>query len=274
MSGVVKRGSVKVFDKPVGGFGAGERSDRFRVDFDPDAFIKFIKTKGYDVIWEKALYCPQLKGLGPRDHDLACTVCDGSGFVYYDSTPTRMMLQSLKLEEAYYAFGRFDTGSVMLSALPKDRISFWDRITLCNGEARFAELLFRSPDSLRDRPKYNPLEIDRLQWVDTNGVVQTYTPPSFSIDVVTGEIVWTATRPNAQTYYTVSYLYRPIYRVTDMVHLIRETPVRDATTDRDVQTELPLNAIAQLDFLIRDESQDQSSEDQRRDPFNPELGSR
>lgn len=267
---MIQSGTVKVNGVPIGRNATALKAPfNDRVDFDVSKFLNLIETKGYDVTWEKAMYCPQRCGLSPRDHDIACAACDGTGFVYYDSCTTRMFMQSIKLDENYYAYGRFDSGTVMVTALPGFRINFWDRLTLTNGEARFSELLRRQPDTLIDRPKYNALELDQVQYVDRAGAVQVATIET-DVDVnLAGQIEWVDAQPqpDAREYYSVAYLHRPVYRVIDLVHQIRESPVQTGEGSGDTQVEFPMQVVAQLDFMVRDESRDVSSENQSQNPF-------
>src|ERR1700748_2639641 len=105
------------------------RSDvaQFNAPFDRDVFTQMIEgPHGYNVLWEKGQYCPFLKGPSPRDHDINCKICI-NGFVYFDAVKTKMLLVSMGLSQQYYAYGRFDTGRVYITALPEMKISFWDR---------------------------------------------------------------------------------------------------------------------------------------------------
>lgn len=232
-----------------------------------------LKNKGYDVRWEKALYCPYRAGPSPQDHDITCTQCN-NGFIYFDPIETRMMCQSITLDENYYAYGRYDTGKQMITAYPEHKLNFWDRITAIESIAEFKQLLLRQPGtSLRDRPKYDALEVVMLQWVDRTRALKTFTAPTdFDVDSVTGEIVWKgANRPDDNSYYTVLYKYHPQYLVIDLPHHIRDSRVLSPTGE-DKQWEFPVQAVAQLSYMIRDENRDPRSEDNRKNPFPSHEG--
>jgi hypothetical protein len=272
------RGGVKIHGKVVGAPSPhGEiRGDtkKFRVDFDRDTFAQLVATKGHDVTWEQAMFCPNRRGLDARDHDFSCTTCDSTGFLYFSPTDVRFLVQGVSLEEQYFGHGRFDASSVHVTAPPECRISYWDRFTLKNGENRFTELIRRNSATLRDRPKYNPLCVLKLSWKDrTDTVVDFVEGTDFTLDQTTGELVWSgASRPDQDTYYSIVYLHRPRYVLTDLLNQHRESPVLAGGGGSDRQYEFPIHGLAKLDFLIRDEAAD-PSENVDPNPFgatNPE----
>lgn len=258
--GVKKTGTVKLGNATNG---APSSVDIYgQVSFDRDAFTAALRDKGYDVVWEKATYCPNRGGLTARDHKIDCTVCDGSGFLRYAPIATRMLMTSINLNQSYYAYGRWDAGSQMVTALPEMRLHPFDKLTLSNGVARFQELIRRQPNTLRDRPKYKPLCIDHVGWMTRTNVLRVfYENHDFSVNT-DGYIVWDtqANRPDDNDIYTISYTYRPVYIVLELMH-----QHRDSTVD-GVHYEFPVQAMAKLDFLVRDESKD-AAEDYDQSPF-------
>ena len=241
---------------------------RAQVSFDVEKFDAVIQAHGYDVKWEKAMYCPNREGPAPYSHNIGCTACGNTNFVFFDEIETRMTVQSVKVDEQYYMYGRYTTGTVEITPMSGCRLNFWDKITLLNGTARFSELLLRQPEGSRDRPKYNPIGIEAVTYIDRSGAAQfAVVGTDVTYDAVTGEVVWLNSLFDPNKMYSISYLYRPEYIVMDMVREIREQPVRDPSTDGDVQTTFPMAAVAQLSFLIRDESADKDAQGQRQNPF-------
>ena len=225
------------------------------VDFDRDGFTRFIADKGYEVTWEKAILCPNVpgNGLAPRDHALNCQICDnGLGFLYVDPIDTMMLMQGIKLNQSFYAYGRWDMGNMLVTAMPEYNITYWDRLTLCNGTSRFNERVVRNLNSTTDKLKYVPLSVDYLAWVNRSGVLTKFNSDvDFTISV-DGAIEWYGSnQPDAGSFYAISYKFRPRYVVMDLVH-----HHRDSTVD-GVHFEFPVQAVAKMDFLIRDESKDQ-----------------
>lgn len=247
----------------------------FRVPFDRDKFTMLIASHGYDVIWEKATLCPFIRGPGPKDHDITCVECN-NGWMYYAPTETRMHIQSLGLEQQYFAYGHFESGRAQITAYPEMRVSFWDRITLVNSRARMTDRVKRQRDGLRDRPKFDPIAIDDLRWATGAKTYATAVQDvDFTIDEATGEIVWvTDNRPGADTWYSIVYFFRPQYVVMDMAHHIRDQPIPLPNGTSDQSWEFPIQVVAQLDRFIRDEARDPSSESDVTNPFPTQGSSR
>jgi len=242
--------------------------DGFNVPLDRDLFTKLIKSHGYDVTWEKATFCPFLKGTDPKAHDLNCTQCH-NGFMYYGLVPTRMHLAPLNVQQQFFAYGRFDSGKAQITAYPEFKMSFFDRITLTKARARHSDRVMRQRGTNRDRPKFNPISVDDLRWATgdkTIGIAVQNT--DFTLDAVTGEIVWlTNNRPNADQLYSIVYYFHPQYIVLDVPHHIRDQPILGADTSTDQQWEFPVQVVAQIDQFIRDERLDPSNEGAAVNPF-------
>jgi len=235
------------------------------IDFNRDAFTRLLSDKGYLITWEKATLCPNRPngGLAPKDHALNCQVCDnGLGFVYYDTIQTRMLVTGVRLDQSYHAHGRWDAGQVFVTSLPEYRINWWDRLTLGNGIARFYELVRRQPGTLTDTLKYKALCMSHISWVDRTGALVTFSEDEqFRLDTE-GRILWLTNTgiPDDNVYYSVAYEYRPRYIIQALMHQHRDSTVEGK------HYEFPIQAMAKLDFLIRDESMDAPQTDDS-DPF-------
>lgn len=232
------------------------------VEFDVDAFDKLLESHGYLVTWEKSAYCPNRPSgaISPLAHDVNCTVCDGTNFVFYNPCDTQMLVQGVRLSQQYYMQGRWDPGSVLVTARPGDALDYWDRITLRNGFGRFRELVRRGVDGGDVDPlKYAPLELEYVSWVNRSKAQVRFTIDE-DVSLQNGALTWGASRPDAGSYFTVSYTYRPRYVIQDLLHQHRESPVQGR------RTPFPTQAMAKLDFLVRDESRD-APQIQNEDPF-------
>lgn len=258
---IIRTGGVSI----VGAVGAGDapsaagqwdpRLDTQSVDFNRDAFTHFIVDKGYEVLWEKAVLCPNVPpgGLAPRDHALNCNICDlGLGFVYVDPICTRMLMQGFKLTQSFYAYGRWDTGNMMVTAEPEYNIHYWDRLTIQNGVSRFNERLVRQPDTTSDKLKYGALCVEYLAWVNRSGVLTPFTVDTdFIVSADGSSIEWlSSNQPDAGSVYSVAYKFRPRYVVLDLVHHHRDSTIKGQ------HYQFPVQAVAKMDYLIRDESKD------------------
>lgn len=252
-SGGVSRAGVRVsLPSP-----AGEWSRQWQenvVDFDRDQFTRFIADKGYVVLWEKAVLCPNVPGTGlsPRDHAIGCPVCDGRGFVYVDPIETRMLMQGVKLNQSFYAYGRWDAGGMLVTAEPEFTIDYFDRLTLHNGVGRFTQRLVRQPGSTVDKLKYAPLCFHYVAWVDRGGALVPFSHGvDFRVSADGSSIEWPGpSQPDAGSVYSVCYDYRPRYVVLDLVHHHRDSTIEGQ------HYQFPVQAVAKLDFLVRNEGAD------------------
>jgi hypothetical protein len=255
---VTREGSVSIgggirLPSPAGGWDP-QLTDG-TVDFDRDAFTRFIADKGYDVTWEKAVLCPNTpgNGLAPGDHAINCTVCDhGLGFIYIDPIETKMLMQGFKLNQSFYAFGRWDAGNQLVTAEPEFRIGPWDRLTLGNGVGRFTQRITRQSGTTLDKLKYSPLCVVYVGWVDRSGALVTFTADEeFQVSADGGSLEWISdAQPDAGARYSILYDYRPRYVVQDLVHHHRDSTIKG------VHYQFPVQAVAKLDFMIRDQSTD------------------
>jgi hypothetical protein len=252
-AGVVRAGGVVRVSLPSP---AGEWNPQWQdnvVDFDRDQFTRFINEKGYGLVWEKAVLCPNVPGTGlaPRDHAIGCTFCDEHGFIYVDPVPTRMLMQGVRLNQSFFAYGRWDAGNMLVTAEPEFTIDYHDRLTLTNGVGRFTQRLVRQPGAM-DRLKYEALCFHHVAWVSRAGVLAAFAQGvDFQVSADGSSIEWSgASQPDAGSFYSVCYDYRPRYVVLDLVHHHRDSTVEG------VHYQFPVQAVAKLDFLVRNESSD------------------
>ena len=66
--------------------------------------------------------CPNKIGDG-RDHNPDCDLCD-HGTLFFDPKEVPMYLSSANLEQQFYMFGHFETGSMLVTSLAENPISF------------------------------------------------------------------------------------------------------------------------------------------------------
>lgn len=249
--GVVRTGGVRVALPSAAGEWDPQWNDNV-VDFDRDQFTRFIADKGYGITWEKAVLCPNVPGdlLSPHDHVMGCPVCGGAGFVYVDPVETSMLMQGVKLNQSYFAYGRWDMGNMLVTAEPELTIDYWDRLTLHNGIGRFTQRIVRQLDTVFDRLKYAPLCFHYVAWVDRAGTLAKFEQDlDFGISS-DGTVEWSANQPDAGSVYSVCYDYRPRYVVLDLVHHHRDSTIEGQ------HFQFPVQAMAKLDYLIRNESAD------------------
>lgn len=263
--GLITTGGIVIGDTLVGGSPtpAGDtlpaQYTTNQPDFDRDAFTAALYDKGYDVLWEQAAFCPNrgLTGLGNKDHTISCDICDGSGWIFYSPRETRMLITGVSIQQSFYTQGGWSNGRVSVTALPEFRFHEWDRITLRNGVGRYPEILRRQPGTDLDKPRYTPLCIVHLSWVNRAKLLQTFIQDQDFILTIDGRIQWpdSTNRPDDGSYYSVAYQYHPRYVIQELTHQHRVSTVKGR------HFEFPVSGVAKLDFLIRDESKDDPQTD-------------
>lgn len=258
MPGIVRSGGIGI--PGLGPLAKGVLPFEYQaVEFNRDEFTKLLHDHGYPIIWEKALPCPNRKGIDPKDHNINCTFCENTGWIYVDSEETRALITGLKITESFYAFGRFDGSSVMITLLPEYQINYWDRITLLQGTAVFQELITRKKVGLKDTLKYTPIAISYVYWKNRAGALTAFAATDYQISG--NQIEWLVNKPDIGDYFAIRYTYRPRYVFTNLPHQLRDQTIKGS------RVVFPLQAIGQLDFMVRDESKD-TRELEAKDPFS------
>lgn len=234
---------------PPGSFGG------FRADFIPQAFAQAVDSKGYRCRWEKSILCANRGDEDLDRHKLMCTVCD-NGFIYYDPLTVEALMSSVSLKQFYRTEGRFDIGTVLVTLKAEFKISFWDKLTMFDSRMRFTEVLRRAPKGLVDKLKYPALTIEKLySFTSINATVDYVLGTDYTLDA-NGNILW-VNPPPKDTALGVSYFRNPAYIILDLPHHIRDTQIAVPQTSQVSPgqfTEMPMQGIAKLDFLVRDET--------------------
>jgi hypothetical protein len=215
-----------------------------RADFTPEYFLALVKNKGYPAVWEQAMACPNRIG-DKTKHNINCTVCEGRQYVYHTPATITVALTSLTLKEMWREIGRFDLGTAMVTTEPAHRLGYWDKLTLTENRLRYTEPMQRLPRGA-DKLRYPPLTITRA--VGADGTT-TYTQ-GIDFTLLENKITWLPNKgPGIGGFYALSYFYRPVYIVLDLIHAIRDTPLARA---QGHMVEMPVQAIARLDYLLAD----------------------
>lgn len=231
-----------------------------KITFNRDEFTKLLDDHGYPVTWEKAMECPNRKGLHPKDHKFTCNLCDNKGFIYVSPETTKALITGIKLNESFYAYGRFDASSVMMTFLPEYQVTQWDRVTVTEGTVISQQLICRAKTGNTDLLHFDAVAIEFIYWVNRLGALTLIPATEYS---VSGHILtWLTTiRPDPQSFFSIRYRHKPRYVVESLPHQMRDQSTK---TGRVV---FPLQALSNLDVILRDEST-QNREIEVKDPFS------
>ena len=238
--------------------GRGVRSPwgAFRNDFFPQAFAQAIDSKGYRCRWEKAIFCANRGEEDIDRHKLDCKACH-DGYVYYDPITVEALLTSMSLKEFFRTEGRFDVGTVLVTLKSDFRISFWDRLTLLDSRMRYTEVFKRNRVGLVDKLKYKALVVERLYtFTKINHITDYVYGTDYTLDEH-GDVLW-SNPPLAGATLGISYFRNPAYIILDLPHHVRDTQIAKPGSTQAATpgkfTEMPMQGMAKLDFLVRDET--------------------
>lgn len=231
-----------------------------RGDFEPEEFRRKLATHGADLIWEAAYECPCGRKMADvaselmsdfsldatqttGDHQSACTMCKGSGYILTDAQPVKGFVQSVRVSNGRAApAGEYDSGRVQITLFPETKPSMGDRFTRVNSVIVVREMRQRSTDvveamrfpvagQVQDLAtgKRNVRTL-RVQKANASNITT-------SADVLVegtdfdvngqGKIDWTKGIANGHApvtgaHYTASYYANPRYVVTDDGHGTRD----------------------------------------------------
>lgn len=225
-------------------------------DFNEQDAYAQLKTKGLDVIHEKAYLCPCKSK--ESAHRNTCKNCAGTGWIFANPTRTRMVIIGImadnKLKEgALRDWGMLDTGGVKITALPDDKLSYMDRITIIDGTAEHQQILYPNfTDDVSALFAYTKYNIESIDFI---GIFQSETQKlkkleettdyNFNNNIITFDAAYHSIIKPAVT---VRYVHRPCYHVVD---ILRESMVSPAVQGTQ-KLVLPVHAVGRRAHLIAD----------------------
>lgn len=197
------------------------------VYLNPNDFHVLIAQHGIRVKVEKTNICPNYRGTATRmQHDSMCELCE-NGFVHYDPIECWAVFQQNDLVKLFLREGVYNPGQALIT-LPKfDEngqsilINYFDRVTLLDQEERFYEILNKSEGNM-DRLRYQALSAEHVMDSEGKRYIEN---AHFRLDD-NKNIVWIEGQPRpewnttegvGQTF-SVTYRFRPVYRVMNLLH--------------------------------------------------------
>jgi len=218
-------------------------------NFNNVAFDSAIWKKGYDVIIEKAVRCPCKSNNG---HLVNCQNCKGSGWLFINPFKTRALMSSINQTTEYKDWSLERLGTVNLTVMDIDRVSYFDRITFFNDYSIFAEVLELKYDTENDVLfaflNYKATEIQDAFLFDAyNAKLIKLDVSEAFLKVENNYVVVvdydTSTITNFNNKLSVRYKHQIQYNVIDLPHDIRKSSKTDEN-GREVKINLPTNAVA------------------------------
>lgn len=127
--------------------------------------------------------------------------------------------------------GELRMGDAMLSVHPSIKLGFMDRITLLSQEEKESEILTREKkDRLRYKEIINILNVLSL---GKDGATETFYEEGVDFLLKGSEINWIGKAPLPQRQYSVTYNFKPVYRIYTTLPTVR-TPANEMMPRRAI----------------------------------------
>lgn len=163
-----------------------EEDSQNRIDLIPAEFDRLIKQKGVVAKIYRTLYCPNVKSVDGAEHEIDCTLCNGSGFLDVDPICCHVFIQTQELNEMPNIEGFVDGNTVLMTFPIGVEVQYFTKVELHD----FTDIVFdrvnRRSGSLTDVQKYPVCRVNLV--VDKVGK-RYYQDSDFMIDF-NGNIKW------------------------------------------------------------------------------------
>ena len=224
-----------------------------------DIRVKDLNTliyhQGVRVKVYQTLFCPNLKSIDGKEHNIDCQVCQGLNFIDLNPIETHAFIQGQSREvlfEANNTGTNFEEQTVLASFIGGIEISYYTRIELVDYAEIYKQLVQRQPFGDIDRLHFKAVKMDAI--IDQNGV-QYFENTDFVLDR-NGDIQWLSElgskRPSANSIYSVHCRIAVSYRATRAIHCDRFGSNSFKTSDLEV-VEFPVQWVLKKAFLFRKE---------------------
>lgn len=221
---------------------------RERVDVNPEAFDRLIEQKGVNVKVYRSMYCPNVKSVDGAEHEIDCTLCQGSGYIDLDPIVTKSFLQTQGLEKIEGQGGYHDGNTVLASFQIGIELQYWTLIELCDYTDIYYQRLIRREGFDIDNLKYKACRMNAV--IDRQGN-RYYQDQDFKLNP-NGSILWTGTRrPEDGEVYTVHYEKHSQFRAVKAMHANRFTQYKASGQPEVEHIKLPEQWMISKEFLLR-----------------------
>lgn len=210
-----------------------------RVDLVQGDFDTLVYQKGRDIVYEKAIMCPcKSKSTNALP---SCKNCGGSGWLFINPVTNRMIVQRLNISTDFKPWSEESRGTIAITALQKNRLSFMDRITLPEAESVFNEILHLSKvgNDVFSFATYNIKSIEYIaKYNNPNSALIRLTPNQYTFEDSILKV------PSLQSGDSISvrYVHAPVYHIVELQRESMESYKLEINTEK--QQRLPVSALA------------------------------
>lgn len=139
-----------------------ETNSRERIDLNPEAFDRLLGQKGVVAKVYRTTYCPKVKSVDGAEHEIDCTICNGSGFLDLDPICVNVFIQTQELNKMPNVEGFVDGNTVLMTFQIGVEMQYFTRIELEDFAMIFPQRVLRAPGKLTDVLKYKAWRVNVL----------------------------------------------------------------------------------------------------------------
>ena len=229
-----------------------ERNARERVDLNPEAFDRLLSQKSVNVKVFRTMYCPNVKSVDGAEHEIDCTICNGSGFVDVEPICTHAVIQQQGIETMAHVEGYVQGNTVQMTFPIGIELQYFTKIELED----FTDIYFHRVrrDSVEngdtDVLKYPACRVNVA--IDQNNQ-KYYQNIDFDIDQ-NGNIKWRAGRAPADgVIYSIHFEAKVQFRAIAALHVTRFSQFKKgAEAEGNVEhLKYPESWMCTKEFLVK-----------------------
>lgn len=136
---------------------------RSKTEFDTKDMEFFMRTRGIDVLWERAWLCTCRNPMthAPKPN---CHICHGRGIAYLPPSEEKVAIQSQERSLMNTDLGLYDSGTAIGTTTLESTITFRDRITVPDVEI-YQSMIFDVTERRVEKGIYLSYDVKRLELV-------------------------------------------------------------------------------------------------------------
>lgn len=225
-------------------------------DFDKLDFDGAVRTKGNEVIFEKAYLCPCKSK--ESDHRSICKNCGGTGWFFCNPTRTEMVVTGVmsdpKLKAgALQQWGMLDSGSVKITSYDDIKLTFMDKVTIVDATAEHNLIVYPvlkdDGSQLFAYSKYDIVGIDYIALFDspTDELIKLEETTDYTFE--DNVIVFNSQYNDlVDPCVTIRYIHNPVFHIMEILRESMTSPAQNGT----IKNVFPVHALGRRAHLITD----------------------
>ena len=225
------------------------------------SFKQAISNHGYDVLLEKALFCP-CKDKANGHVDVSCKNCGGTGWIFINKIKTRALISHINQQTKFLNWTENNVGTISISTSAEDKVGFMDKVTILDVETVFSQIVHArksSSNKLFAFLAYEPISIEALYLFESSesplipiseGQYTILNNKLILDDVFLNALVG-VTDPHLQYLnLTVRYYHLPVYHIIDINREVMKNRSKDCNTGNRTLKELPISSVGRKPHTI------------------------